>query len=82
MTKRTIVGSGPARRPLPMGREAVERAIRMCTWWGELTCENAMYSAYEIIFDEHSATMFLDWLPEELRGVTVDRLRERLRSMP
>jgi hypothetical protein len=78
MTRVTIVGSGFARRPLPLAREAVERAIRMCAFWDAETPLGARARGftsvtgedpadYEDHFDHH-------WLP-------TDRLRERLRRL-
>lgn len=81
MKPRTIVGSGPARRPLPMGREAVERALRLCTAWRGENPSNAAYGA-ELNGHHNGNGHPSDWLPEEISRESVDQLRERLRGMP
>jgi hypothetical protein len=76
MTARTLIGSGPHRRSLPPGREAVERAIRMSKFWGAGTLAADCPTTYS------TRVLLGAWLPAELRGETVEQLRERLRGYP
>lgn len=83
MTLRTIVGSGPSRRPLPMGREAVERAIHMCEFWrAQHPARAGGIAAHARGLDGDVGGLALDWLPVELAYETRAELRERLRGMP
>jgi hypothetical protein len=87
MTARTIVGSGPRRRPLPLGREAVERALRMCKFWkqDEVVASSFAASATEPA-GEPSDRRFIgfphDWLPVSIIHESPEQLRERLRGCP
>jgi hypothetical protein len=85
LTVRTIVGSGPRRRPLPLEREAVERALRVCAFW---RCD-PLSAACEAIAAREDAGIFADsighpadWLPLGIVCETPDQLRERLRGYP
>jgi hypothetical protein len=80
MTARTIVGSGPCRRPLPLGREAVERAIRLCRFWKQPRPRDASVHAIRPQWAVEGGNS--DWLPRELIRDTVEQLRERLRGYP
>jgi hypothetical protein len=90
MTARTIVGSGPRRRPLPLGREAVERAIRHCEWSsGHDTAMSSgrLYGArLDALRENNGGTLRASppcqWLPFQLRYENVEQLRERLRGYP
>jgi hypothetical protein len=88
MTARTIVGSGPRRRPLPLGREAVERALRLCKFWPFTGCPfDASCRAFEARACKPSSPFMQDvtaasWLPSDLRRLTPEQLRERLRGYP
>jgi hypothetical protein len=79
MSARTIVGSGPARRPLPLGREAVERALRLCEHWppalarGQETPTGAAMRAYHLMRSS-GVDEVVSWPPREVR--------ERLRGYP
>jgi hypothetical protein len=87
MTARTIVGSGPRRRPLPLGREAVERAIRLCKFhgvdWPALACAHIYGLRIDALgYENMRASAPVDYLPVDLRHESVDELRERLRGYP
>ena len=87
----TIVGSGPVRKPLPYGQEAVERAIRMCEFWSADDPQHASSEAWERRRAPHRGLSLRDslctedplpsWLPYELRVVSLKRLRGLLRGM-
>jgi hypothetical protein len=84
VTARTLVGSGPRRRTLPLGREAAERALAAIKFHGAETA--GMSSAYafnnRINLDDMWAAPPAAWLPSELRSALADELRERLRGYP
>ena len=74
MSRRTVVGSGPARNPLPFvtdaeKHEAIERAIKHYRFWQSATPETSVRAP-------------ADWLPDELGGLDLAELRELLRGMP
>jgi hypothetical protein len=81
---RTIVGSGPYRRPLPLGREAVERALGMCRFWGSTSPWYASTEATKQCGLEGAgrADSVPMWLPIALYCEHVDELHERLRGYP
>lgn len=91
MSRRTIVGSGPARKPLPYGREAVERALACCKFWR--TSQSAAVAGGIARVSRRigwSITPEASWLPDEvvgvglvrLRDLSVRQLRELLRGLP
>jgi hypothetical protein len=80
MTARTIIGSGPCRRTLPLGREAIERALRLCRFWKESRPRDASLQAIRPQWATVAGNS--DWLPSELHRDTVEQLRERLRGYP
>lgn len=85
MTARTIVGSGPARRPLPLGREAVERALRLCRYHGGVTAERSSEYAFarrRAGLHDMWISLSATWLPADISNETVEQLRERLRGYP
>jgi hypothetical protein len=85
MTARTIVGSGPRRRPLPLEREAVERALRMCEFWGQPAPWQAtvMAGAFSTVHrGPRRGPIPREFLPADLRRETPEQLRERLRGYP
>jgi hypothetical protein len=82
MTARTIVGSGPRRRPLPLGREAVERALRTCKFWQCDMPIRAAIRAERVSGQRDGTGMPSQWLPGFLDMLTVKQLRERLRGYP
>lgn len=84
-----IVGSGPARKPLPYGtnaekREAIERAIRLIERWGGGGSDaiEATLFAWESQPRPEFGAYPAGWLPRELRQVAMHGLRELLRGMP
>ena len=90
MSRWTVVGSGPARKPLPYGtdaerREAIERAIRCCTFLGGNTprLATAVASRRRAVAAgiKYMPWNGLDWFPAQLTNVTVAELRELLRGM-
>jgi hypothetical protein len=91
MTARTIVGSGPRRRPLPLGREAVERALKVCRFWppdarmtsarGD-TPRDALERAFRLSPDAVAADETKPWLPSDVLDNSPEQLRERLRGYP
>jgi hypothetical protein len=69
--------------PLPMGREAVERALLLCMTWGGVTPNMACAYAWQYARQRHyieGAQVSAWWLPEELRCATVAKLKEQLRA--
>ena len=76
---RAIVGSIPHRREIPSGREAVERAVRHCRFWGEDTPGYASMRAF-VARNERpdSGTVFVEWLPDEYRYESLETLKSRL----
>lgn len=82
--KRTRVGSGRARRPLPMGREAVERAIAVCELSGRSVPSLACVTLSEspLVRGSWPRGGLAGWLPEQVRRVDVFELRAMLESMP
>lgn len=97
MSTQTIVGSWPHRRALPEGREAVERALRLCMgrrrmfqdrrWlrpaYNMFTPANVCDAAYRGGDGDESipAEDFAGWLPERYRSMSVAALREELRKL-
>ena len=85
---RTLVKSWPHREPLPEGREALERAIRLCERrarcadpslaWPRDVCDHAGRGRS----DELTALEDLaGWLPERYRDMWVAALRSELASL-
>ncbi len=79
--RRTIVGSHPHRRTLPMGREAIERALRLCRAWPRSAVagsDNAQGAAtradYARNADLRNGSLGPEWLPDEARWASVARL--------
>lgn len=84
-TNRTIVGSGPARKPLPYGREAVERAIKHCKFWRQPSARDACCDVWRVRQAQMTgarSTPAASWLPLDIRSDTPAELRELLRGMP
>ena len=94
-TKRTIVGSGPARKPLPYEtdaerREAVERALKCCEaalptpslLGASRTPAGASWKAWATRPMLQRDAQPAGWLPAELRYMDTGQLRELLRGMP
>ena len=85
---RTLVKSWPHREPLPEGREALERAIRLCerrggrafeARWPSNVCDHAYPGmGFEVLDVED----FAGWLPERYRYMTVAELRDELARLP
>ena len=85
--QRTIVGSGPARKPLPFGtaaekREAIERAIKHCEFWRSATPFDASTNAWSSLGMPSSDIPTAEWLPDEVVDASLVRLRELLQDMP
>jgi hypothetical protein len=82
--RRTIVGSHPHRRTLPMGREAIERARAMCERWGcetvESSCARAMRTARPRAMRCSWVPMFAAWLPPAVTTEFVPGLEAMLES--
>ena len=84
----TIVGSGPARKPLPYWtdaekREAVERAICCCERWD---AESLSFASDKAIATRAESSGFplppFVWWPSEIQDTTLPKLREMLRALP
>jgi len=84
--RRTVVGSGPARKPLAYGREAIERAIRHCEFWRCNTANLASEHAWRRLAGAGRIPYMPwtgeDWWPGQITHTTVAKLRELLRGMP
>jgi hypothetical protein len=70
----TMVGSAPHRRVLT-GREAVERALRMCERWDAMTAGVACYFAGQVARVEPLERDVADWLEEPIGLLSADQLR-------
>lgn len=96
MSARTVVGSWPSRQALPEGREALERALRLCEGRAKLFRHrgrrgpaynmfapvNASDAAYRGGADESVLPEDVaGWLPERYRDMSVTALREELRKL-